>query len=232
MFRARRRIRVLDTVNGGMNRAVCGTPINCSSRFTTTYLNRNPRFERFRSRSVSERIEGPGFARAAEGAQVSRPLAAALPIPIGMEIDRGRVTKNGYGVSIMSCRPRIIRNGRGMMRMRSPRAGTEKDARRAVRYLIWAGMGGSSRTRRLQRGWGCCSAGRACTCSIPPILRNSKFDSRRHEAVANEPDRALAPAHAGGGMAMGMTSYEPVVNLEKLAGLYDSSQSSGRNSFI
>src|ERR1022692_4020151 len=49
---------------------------------------------------------------------------------------------------------------------------------------------------------------------------------------AKEPLAKLLPATLVVGMAMGMTSYEPVVNLEKLAGLYDKYGIDSRPNFI
>ena len=59
------------------------------------------------------------------------------------------------------------------------------------------------------------------TFSIPPIPPSSSTILADIDAPIAAPARAGAEAHAGGRHGHGMTSYEPVVNLEKLATLYE-----------
>jgi glucose-6-phosphate isomerase len=90
-----------------------------------------------------------------------------------------------------------------------------------IRFIIWAGMGGSMEDKTAYNAAGLFRGGPrfySLDSTDPQKLKSIVDDMQRR---ASEPIAKLLPATLVVGMAMGMTSYEPVVNLEKLAKLYD-----------
>jgi len=144
-------------------------------------------------------------------------------ISLGMEVDsRGRVVRNGYGVfSLAWSNPaRAEWAGRVAAELDEIRARIHTAHGARVRNLIWAGMGGSAEDKHMY-----CSAGlldRGVRCYVldstdPAKLRYILEDLQKHST------RSLRDILAGTlvvAMAMGVTSFEPVLNLEQLATLY------------
>jgi len=145
-------------------------------------------------------------------------------IPIGMEINaRGRVTKNSYGVFHLSWRA-------AQHPETAPVISAELDEihariRRAhgirLRFLMWAGMGGSAEDKSMYNAVGLLKSGVRCyvlDSTDPAKLRSILEDMTRRSGLSL---RDALRSTLVVGMALGMTSYEPVVNLERVAALYD-----------
>jgi glucose-6-phosphate isomerase len=158
-----------------------------------------------------------------------------LLIPIGMEVDAaGKVTKNGYGVFNLSWQgsqhlewPETVSS-----ELAGIRAGIKEGHGVPLRFLIWAGMGGSAEDKSMYNSAGLLKKGPRCyvldstdPAKLAAILEDIRKRSRA--GLGESLKRTLVV-----GMAMGMTSYEPVVNLEKLAKLYDACGIDSRPNFI
>src|SRR5439155_21864882 len=89
----------------------------------------------------------------------------------------------------------------------------------SLRFLIWAGMGGSAEDKSAYNAAGLLRRGVRCyvlDSTDPSKLKCIREDMARRSRL---PLPALLRSTLVVGMAMGMTSYEPVVNLEKLSAL-------------
>lgn len=149
---------------------------------------------------------------------VSDPL-----VRIGCEFDgAGGVLKNGYGVFHLSWLSES--NPQWAGRIREEIEEIRKTVRRAhgftVKYLIWAGMGGSAEDKAFYLSAGLLKR-RVRTYildSTDPAKLAAILD---HIAKTDKQPLEIALCKClVVGMAMGMTSYEPVLNLEKLDLLY------------
>lgn len=145
-------------------------------------------------------------------------------IAIGMETDRsGRVVKNGYGVFNLSWQvpahpewPEMIQQ-----EVRAICEGIRRAHGVPLRYLLWCGMGGSAEDKSMYQAVGLLKRGPRCyvlDSTDPAKLKGILEDIRRRDRRNLE---QILPRTLVVGMAMGMTSREPVVNLEKLATLFD-----------
>ncbi len=156
-------------------------------------------------------------------------------ISIGMEIDGGGVvTKNGYGVFNLSWQaahhpewPDVV-----MSELAEIRAVIKQTHAAPLQFLIWAGMGGSAEDKSMYNSVGLLSKGPRCYVldSTDPVKLSGILEDIRKRSgfdLAEALKRTLVV-----GMAMGMTSYEPVVNLDKLAKLYDANGIDSRPNFI
>ncbi len=156
-------------------------------------------------------------------------------IPLGMEVSsRGRVKKNGYGVLhlpwLASEHPEwAAQIGDEVEEIRRD---IRKQHGLSLRYIIWAGMGGSAEDKAFYLSAGLLKK------RVRLFLLDST-DPGKLEAILKEIARlekgVLEQALRRSlvvGMAMGMTSYEPVVNLEKLDALYQSFKIDNRSNFI
>ncbi len=146
-------------------------------------------------------------------------------IAIGMELDSSgqKVKKDHYGVFNLAWQAARHPEWAEQIRL-------EVDAlRNAIRqahgaplqFLIWAGMGGSAEDKHMYQALGLLKGRPRCyvlDSTDPAKLKHILEDIQRRSKldVAAALRRTLVV-----GMAMGMTSYEPVVNLERLAALYD-----------
>jgi len=191
-------------------------------------------FNTIRKDSLLERLE-------ALDSRVNRKGLASLDpnrnrlIRIGMEIDaKGRVTKSGYGVFDLSWQarhhpewPRRIDEELLEIRKRIKKVhGT------TLRFLIWAGMGGSAEDKHMFNAVGLFKSSPRCyvlDSTDPAKLKNILDDMSRRSSL---PLPARLQSTLVVGMAMGMTSYEPVVNLKALAQLYDKHKVDSRPNFL
>jgi glucose-6-phosphate isomerase len=156
-------------------------------------------------------------------------------IRIGMETDgNGHVTKNSYGVFNLPWQaeehpewPMVI--GRELA-----------DIRKAIRqmhgvplkWLIWAGMGGSAEDKTMYNTVGLLRRGPrvyVLDSTDPAKLKNILEDIETRSGV---PLAQALKSTLVVGMALGMTSYEPVVNLEKLSALYTKYKIDSTHNFI
>lgn len=189
--------------------------------------------DRFKDDHVLDRLRKLDTQARSEG------LAALDPkdplVAIGTESDSaGRVTKNSYGVFNLSWqaqgRPewpeQIAREIAAIRRGISDTHGTK------LRFLIWAGMGGSIEDKSMYQALGLLKNGPrfyALDSTDPAKLKHILADM---QARSGRPLPDTLRSTLVAGMAMGMTSYEPVVNLEKLSALYAKYGIDSRPNFI
>ncbi len=155
-------------------------------------------------------------------------------IAIGMETRDGEVVKNGYGVFNLAWQAERHAEWPDTVECELD------ELRRAIRaahgvplqYVIWAGMGGSAEDKSMYNAVGLLKRG-------PRIYVLDSTDPAKLKSILNDIVRrsghtltSALPRTLVVGMAMGMTSYEPVVNLEKLAALYDRHHIDSRPNFI
>lgn len=156
-------------------------------------------------------------------------------IGLGMETNaEGRVTKNSYGVFHLPWLS--VRHPDWAGTVRAEAAAIRDGIRAAhgveLKSIIWAGMGGSAEDKSMMLEGGLLDGG-------PAFFVLDSTDPAKLKAILG----ALARRHKGKlenalkstlvvGMAMGMTSYEPVVNLERLARLYDRYKLDSRSNFL
>lgn len=191
-------------------------------------------YNTIRKDSLFERLEALDSRANRKGLASLDPNRNRL-IRIGMEIDgKGRVTKNGYGVFDLSWQarhhpewPRRIEDELEEIRKRIQRVHGTK-----IRFLIWAGMGGSAEDKHMYNAVGLLKSSPRCyvlDSTDPAKLKNILEDMSRRSSL---PLAARLKSTLVVGMAMGMTSYEPVVNLQALAKLYDRNKVDSRPNFL
>lgn len=198
-------------------------------------------FARFEAENVLNRVRavsnhGDLAARAEYLASLTPAKIAAEPlIRIGMELDpEERVTKNSYGVLDLPWQaeqhpewPRLVAGEISAIRDRIQSVHGTK-----IRFIIWAGMGGSMEDKTAYNAMGMFKGGPlfySLDSTDPEKLKSIVEDMQQR---SGESINRLLPSTLVVGMAMGMTSYEPVVNLEKLAGLYDKFKIDSTPNFI
>lgn len=189
-------------------------------------------FARFRAASLLKSLKALDSRARRKGLDALDPARGAL-IPIGMEVENGRVVKNGYGVFDLAWQAEEHPEWPGKI------AG-ELDAIRArirevhgapVKYLIWAGMGGSSEDKAMYQAAGLLRRGPRVYVldSTDPVKLDAIWADMKRRGPAGEGDLLRRTLVVG--MAMGMTSFEPVVNLRKLAAMYDAAGVDSRPNF-
>ena len=156
-------------------------------------------------------------------------------IALGMELNgEGQVTKNSYGVFNLSWQvpehpewPATIESELDELRQRIRAThGTP------LRFLIWAGMGGSAEDKSAYNSVGLLKRGPRCyvlDSTDPAKLKAILEDMLKRSGLTL---REALKSTLVVGMALGMTSYEPVVNLEKLYALYQRHKLDSRPNFI
>jgi hypothetical protein len=179
-------------------------------------------FAKFRSSSVLGGLKALDSRVRRKGLASLDPSRGAL-IPIGMEVERGRVVRNGYGVFNLAWQAerhpewpeRIAREVDEIL------AGIREAHGATPRYVIWNGMGGSIEDKAMYQAAGLLKRG-------PRLyLLDSTDPEKLHAIVADMKrrsgfeDRELWKRTLVITMAMGMTSFEPVSNLEQIASFYD-----------
>ena len=157
-------------------------------------------------------------------------------IAIGMELDESgrKVKKDHYGVFNLAWQ--AARHPEWPEQIRVELDALRNAIRQAhgvpLQFLIWAGMGGSAEDKNMYQALGLLKGRPRCYVldSTDPaklkyiledIQRRSKLD------IAAALRRTLVV-----GMALGMTSFEPVMNLERLALLYDRHHIASHANFI
>lgn len=156
-------------------------------------------------------------------------------IGLGMEINsQGVVTKNGYGVFNLAWRAREA--GDWHTRIAAELDQIRQDIRHhhgaRLRFLIWAGMGGSAEDKAAYQSVGLLKKG-------PRLYILDSTDPAKFKHILADIEKrskgglpAALKSTLVVGMAMGMTSYEPVVNLEKLSKLYERYGIDSRPNFL
>jgi len=159
-------------------------------------------------------------------------------IGVGMEVNsKGEVTKNGYGVFHLSWAAASDHGPGDWADMIGAELGEIKASIRQthgqpLRFLIWAGMGGSAEDKSMYQACGLLAKG-------PRVYVLDSTDPAKLKAILDDITKRCQDSVAKAlkstliaGMAMGMTSYEPVVNLEKLAKLYEKHGIDSKPNFI
>jgi glucose-6-phosphate isomerase len=152
-----------------------------------------------------------------------------------MEIDHaGRVTKNCYGVFNLSWQAEMHPDwaDRVVNEVHEIRQCAREIHNVPLRYLIWAGMGGSIEDKSMYQAVGLLERGLRCYAldsTDPAKLKYILADIQRR---ARMPLAGALRSTLVVGMAMGMTSYEPVINLERLAALYERHKIDSRANFL
>ena len=155
-------------------------------------------------------------------------------VRIGMECDpAGNAVKNSYGVFHLAWL--AAKHGDWPARVQIEAAGIKSRLKQThgtrLRFLIWAGMGGSAEDKSAYVAAGLLDKGPKCF-----VLDST--DPAKLKAILASIQARAGSLEAGlkstlvVGMAMGMTSFEPVFNLEKLAALYDKLDIDSRPNFV
>jgi len=183
--------------------------------------------QRFRKERVLERL----LALDASALDPEKELLVRL----GTEYDaKGRVTKNSYGVFNLSWMARehpewaeTIESEVSEIHARIKSAHNVP-----LRFLLWAGMGGSAEDKAMYQAAGLLRRGVRCYIldSTDPAKLKCILDDIRRRYGLSVPATLRSTLVVG--MAMGMTSYEPVVNLDRLAALYDRYKIDSRPNFL
>ncbi len=187
-----------------------------------------------RKDSLLDRLEALNSRANRKGLGALDPARNKL-IRIGMEIDdANHVTKNGYGVFQLSWQSRLHPEWANTIEqeLRDIREQIKNAHGTSLRFLIWAGMGGSAEDKNMYNAVGLLKRGPRCyvlDSTDPAKLKNILADMSKRSSLAMP---ALLKSTLVVGMAMGMTSYEPVVNLQRLALLYDKQRVDSRSNFL
>jgi glucose-6-phosphate isomerase len=169
-----------------------------------------------------------------KGVEALDPGKSAL-VAIGVEADSaGKVTKNSYGVLNLVWRAAAAEDWhtRVATELDEIRAGIAKAHGTRLRFVIWAGMGGSAEDKTAYNLTGLLAKGPrlyVLDSTDPAKLKAILADAERRSKLTR---KQVLESTLVVGMAMGMTSYEPVVNLEKLSTLYEKHKIDSRPNFI
>jgi len=182
----------------------------------------NPDFDRLIDERALERVRELDRKARKEGLDK---LDSKDPlVQLGMEIDAdGRVTKNSYGVLNLAWQ--AAKQGPEWAAQIQAEVDAAREAIRqahgvSLKYLIWAGMGGSAEDKAFYLGAG-------LTRRRVRVFILDSTDPRKLSAILEQIEAAEKTPLKDAlkrclvvGMAMGMTSFEPVLNLEKLDSLF------------
>ena len=182
-------------------------------------------FARFEAENVLARTKALDLKARTEGLASISPSDDEL-VGIGMEVNaEGKVTKNSYGVLDLAWQAEEGAAGAWADKVNAEiaaiRARIKETHGVSIRFIIWAGMGGSVEDKTAYNLAGLLKGG-------PKLYSLDSTDPAKLQSILEDMvekaklkiDKIL-PATLVIGMAMGMTSYEPVVNLEKIAALFD-----------
>lgn len=192
-----------------------------------------PRYARFEKEDVLARVQALDSRARRKGVESLDPSRNPL-IAIGMEIEDGRVRKNRYGVFHLSWLARQHPEWPEMVMAELDEIrGRIHDAHKApLQFLIWAGMGGSAEDKSMYNAVGLLSRGPRCYVldSTDPAKLSAILDdmTRRSKLPLGTVLRRTLVV----GMALGMTSFEPVLSLQRLAALYEKHKIDARTNFL
>jgi hypothetical protein len=191
-------------------------------------------FTAIRKDSLLERLKALDSRANRKGLDALDPNRNRL-IRIGMEIDeRGRVTKSGYGVFDLAWQAEHHPEwpARIQQELDAVRGRIQEVHGTTIRFLIWAGMGGSAEDKNMYNAVGLLKRGPHCyvlDSTDPAKLQHILTDMSRRSKL---PLPKILKSTLVVGMAMGMTSYEPVINLQKLALLFAKHKVDARPNFL
>ncbi|HUQ91487.1 MAG TPA: hypothetical protein VM120_07385 [Bryobacteraceae bacterium] len=191
-------------------------------------------YAEFEKQQVMERVQALDAKARRKGLKGLDPSKNSL-IGLGMEVNAaGTVTKNGYGVFHLSWlaeqHPEWAK--RVTEQIEAIRDAIELTQGMPLGYVIWAGMGGSAEDKAAYLKCGLLKKG-------PKLYVLDSTDPAKLKAILEDierrsklPIREALQRTLVVGMAMGMTSYEPVVNLQKIYALYHKHRIDSRFNFI
>jgi hypothetical protein len=181
-----------------------------------------PAAAQFSRERILAKLEAIDAKARRKGLESLDPARSAL-VRIGMEAPPGGpVTKNVYGVFHLSWLARTHPEWPETVleELDAIRARLRETHGVKLKFLIWAGMGGSAEDKPMYAACGLLRKG-------PKVYVLDSTDPAKLKAILEDMQRRSKGSLAAAlkstlvvGMAMGMTSYEPVVNLEKLSALY------------
>jgi glucose-6-phosphate isomerase len=154
---------------------------------------------------------------------------------LAMETDaQGEVTKNSLGIYDLAWQAAEHPEWAAQVRAEADRIKQRiLEAHGApLRFIIWAGMGGSIEDKILYNAIGLLRRGPRFYAldSTDPLKLKSILEEIQHRSGLQLPEILKATLVVG--QALGMTSYEPVVNLTKLASLYEKFSIDSRANFV
>ena len=196
-------------------------------------LPSNPDYERLRTEHVIDKLRSIDRQAREQGLQSIRLDSHGL-VEIGMELDRhSRVTKNGYGVFhlpwLAAENPQWAAQVNA--EIKEIRDAIQKAHGVPLKYVIWAGMGGSAEDKVFYQSAALLKKVRVYVLdSTDPAKLKAILD--HIERMDKQPLAKALRKCLVVGMAMGMTSYEPVLNLEKLGLLYEKLKVPPRSNFL
>lgn len=193
-----------------------------------------PYAARFRKERVLERLRELDDRICRHGLGSLDPKKDLL-VAIGCELDpQGKVTKCAYGMFQLSWRAKQHPEwaDRITSEVQEIQNAVKKVHGTPLRFLIWVGMGGSAEDKSMYNAVGLLRRGVRCyvlDSTDPAKLKYILEDIRRRYGLTT-PEVLRGTLVAA--MALGMTSYEPVVNLERLAALYEKYKIDSSPNFI
>lgn len=156
-------------------------------------------------------------------------------VRLGMEFTPdGKVTKNSYGLFHLSwlAEKNPEWPSQAAAELDEIRARIQAAHKKKLKFLIWAGMGGSAEDKSMYQAAGLLAKGPRC------YVLDSTDPGKLKAILADIGGRSNGSLKAGleatliVGQALGMTSYEPVINLEKLSELYENLGVDSRAHFV
>jgi glucose-6-phosphate isomerase len=190
--------------------------------------------ERFEKERVLERLRSLDAKVRRDGPAILDP-AKDLLARIGTESDEtGLVTKYSYGVFNLSWQAQRHPEWAQLVtaEVREIQQRIRERHNKPLRFLVWAGMGGSAEDKSMYNAAGLLRRGVRCyvlDSTDPSKLKHILEDMRKRSGLTTAD---VLRSSLVVGMAMGMTSYEPVINLEKLAALYRKHGIDSRPNFL
>jgi glucose-6-phosphate isomerase len=190
--------------------------------------------EEFEKQNILEKLKLLDVRARRKGIESLDPEKNSL-IPIGMEVDGdGKVTKNSYGVFNLAWQaedhpewPAQI-----MRELDDIKKAIRKSHSVPLRFLIWAGMGGSAEDKAMFQATGLLRRG-------PRLYVLDSTDPAKLKSILEDIAKRSGDSLSNGlkstlvvGMALGMTSYEPVLNLEKLSAIYARHRIDSASNFV
>ncbi len=192
-----------------------------------------PRFDVFHAKGVLAGLKALDARAKRKGLESLDPTRSLL-VRIGTEHNPA-VTKNSYGVLNLSWQA-ATESAAWAETVRLETATLREAIQQThgvpLKFLIWAGMGGSAEDKSMYNACGLLNRGPKCyvlDSTDPAKLAAILADMRKRSGLS---ERETLKRTLVVGMAMGMTSYEPVVNLERLAALYARHKIEARPNFL
>ncbi|MCZ2150558.1 MAG: hypothetical protein LC126_22645 [Bryobacterales bacterium] len=198
------------------------------------YPDSSAAYAEFEKQHVLERVKALDAKARRKGLAELDPGRNPL-IALGMEVNgEGKVTKNSYGVFHLSwmAEQRAEWPAEVERQVSEIRKGIREAHGVPLQFVIWAGMGGSAEDKSAYQACGLLRKG-------PRLYVLDSTDPAKLKAILEDMQRrsklglreALKRTLVVG-MAMGMTSYEPVVNLTKICGLFEKHNVGSKTNFI